>query len=381
MRIGMPAKKFTIALLLFLAAPIMAEEMAATLNENLTLGQPLVVDNVTVWPVFSTKPQAPIGDYVTLTQAQEKGVAVIHETGAATGNAQNAANNNDNAQQPIQEANGAVNASGTVNELVIDNKGDKAILVLAGTLVKGGKQDRQIGQDFIIPAGKSVPVGAFCVEHGRWTADRDGKNTNGNFEAQKCLANIEVRSSAQYKNDQQEVWNKVAISNSSANKSPSTGTLLATVEDDDKEAATRREKLRKAITERFGKYKDDEQAPVGLAYAVDGKMREIRSFAHPKVFGLYTETLVNTVVLEGDLSQREALAKKQEIYTKAADVNLARELVKAAESVKEEQVQTKAGNDNGYRKDDKVWNSNVYLKNSENRKAAAPVSQSWQTAH
>ena len=271
--------------------------------------------------------------------------------------------------------------SGTVNQLVIDNTGDKPIFVLAGTLVKGGKQDRQIAQDFVIPPGKSVPVDAFCVEHGRWTADREGQNTNGNFEAQKVLANIEVRSSAQYKNNQQEVWNKVAECNAAANKTPTTGTLLATIDDTDKDAVARREKIRKAITDRFAAYKDKDDAPLGLAYAVDGKLREIRSFAHPKIFGLYTETLFNTVVLEGDLSQREALAKKQEIYTKPADAAQAKDLVQAAESVKEDQVETQGDNRNGYRKDGNVWNGNVYLKNADKDKPAAPISQSWQVSH
>ena len=43
-----------------------------------------------------------------------------------------------------------------MNTLVIENKGDVPIYVLAGTVVKGGKQDRQIGQDFIIEGKKTV---------------------------------------------------------------------------------------------------------------------------------------------------------------------------------------------------------------------------------
>src|SRR4029079_8804388 len=127
----------------------------------------------------------------TLAQAQEKGVATIRETGG-----ERAAQQADNVAQQ-HESNGLgqqrAGGGGEVNRLVIDNKGDKAIFVLAGTLVKGGKQDRQIAQDFIIPPGKTVPVDAFCVEHGRWTANREGKGTDGLFEAQKVLAVKEVR--------------------------------------------------------------------------------------------------------------------------------------------------------------------------------------------
>ena len=65
-------KRTVLAVILCLCAPAFAEEMVATLNESLTLGQPLVVDNVTVWPVFRKAPKEAIADYVTLPQAQEK---------------------------------------------------------------------------------------------------------------------------------------------------------------------------------------------------------------------------------------------------------------------------------------------------------------------
>src|SRR5439155_384601 len=75
-----------------------------------------------------------------------------------------------------------------VNPLVIENPGKLPLLVLAGTVVRGGKQDRQIGADFVIEAGKTVPVDAFCVEHGRWDATRDGVATGGRFKSEKVLA-------------------------------------------------------------------------------------------------------------------------------------------------------------------------------------------------
>ena len=55
---------------------------------------------------------------------------------------------------------------------MIQNKGKLPILVLAGTIVKGGKQDRQIGEDFVVPRDKQVDVSAFCVEQGRWNGTR-----------------------------------------------------------------------------------------------------------------------------------------------------------------------------------------------------------------
>jgi len=117
---------------------------------------------------------------------------------------------------PAQQTAAAVpnaNVDGQVNRLMIDNKGDKAILVLAGTLVKGGKQDRVIAQDFIIPPKQTVPVDAFCVEQGRWVASRGGQANDGTFASQNALANSPVRAAANFEADQSKVWDKVAKEN------------------------------------------------------------------------------------------------------------------------------------------------------------------------
>ena len=388
----MPKYRY-IALVLFLSlmSLVNAEDAAAKLNESLYVGKPVVVDNVTVWAVYSTKPQEGISDFLTLAQAQEKKLAEVRETGAPPNGQQVQTNANvqpppaqtnaDHVQQREAAQNGAQgqlrggDVSGEVNELVIENKSDKPIMVLAGTLVKGGKQDRQIAEDFIIQPGKTVPVGAFCVEHGRWTSDREDKNTQGVFEAQKVLAVKEVRESAQYEKNQGRVWENVAINNAKASKSPGTGTLLASVEETDKDAIARRDHLRKEIAAKFESVKAD--APVGLAYAIDGKIKEIRTFSHNKLFALYSDTLINTVVIEGELAQREAIAKKQEIYKGTVDAKQAVELLSEANTLKEDVEDTKAGNRNGYKKNGKVNNANCYFDTERGAASAAPVSQSW----
>ncbi|MBI3832232.1 MAG: hypothetical protein HY291_22105 [Planctomycetes bacterium] len=413
-----------LALLLGWAARAGAADDRVPLNEEYVLGKPVVVDNVTVWPVFAAKPNQPVGEYLTLAQAQEKKLAEVRETGAPAGDAApanvqaaNQAQNTNTRPQPqttnaqpqqqpqtddlsgkpranenqvqnkqVQtEVIGAeqvvagqqvsqADVSGQVNRLVIENKGTQAILVLAGTLVKGGRQDRQIAQDFIIPPGKTVPVDAFCVEHGRWTAQREGVNTAGQFQAQKVMATKEVRDSGQFKADQSAVWQEVANSNKAAGKDPGTGTMMATVEETDKDALARREKIRKAAQEAFAALAKGEQAPQGLAYAIDGKAKEVRCFADPKIFQLYEETLVNTLALEGDLAQRTALDKKEKVYDQVADAKKLVEMVQNVESEKEELKKTDAGNTNGYKAGKAGYNSNCYVPQAD-AKQSAPVTQ------
>jgi hypothetical protein len=387
-----------------------APEGAVKLTADLFLGRPLVADNVTAWPVFTTQPApADGGRYITLADAQERKLAEVRETGAQAAAQPNAAQATPQSSQPqarrpaqpaqpaqqteavpqrqqaVQQLEGQVrqaanDVGGRVNQLVIENKGAEPILVLAGTLVKGGKQDRQIAQDFIIPPGQTVPVDAFCVEHGRWTANREGQATQGQFQAQKVQAEQSVRYSGQIAGDQSLVWEKVGKVNASAAKNPATGTFLATVEETDKEALARREKIRKALLDEFAALAKNGRAPVGLAYAVDGNPREVRTFSDPRIFQHYAETLVNTIAMEGDLAQRRAVAQKQEVYHKTAEVQKVVELIQEVEKLKKEQVDTQAGNVNFYQKGEKRAGGKTFMKGADNKPAAAPVTQTWSAA-
>src|SRR5438105_1871616 len=65
----------------------------------------------------------------------------------------------------------AVRETGNVQELNIENLSKKATVFLnAGDIVKGGRQDRTIRDDLILPPlSGHVPLATFCVESGRWT--------------------------------------------------------------------------------------------------------------------------------------------------------------------------------------------------------------------
>jgi hypothetical protein len=312
----------------------------------LYLGAAIQVENVTAWPVHTTVPGDDLdGEFVTLADAVDKAEAVVRETGD----------------------------SGTVNELVIENKGKRPVLVLAGTVVKGGKQDRQVGQDFVIPAGKTVPVAAFCVEQGRWTATRDGVATHGVFKPKKALTTKAVRSAAQYDANQGKVWEKVSNENAKAGKAPPSGTFLATLEDDSKEAVARRERVAKTLSDRLAALATAPSPPVGIAYAVEGKVREVRTFSHAALFRRNQDTLVATVSVEADLSAREAAAAGRTPSAKPAEAAGVADLVAGAAAAKEERVKSKAGSVNAVRKSVKTLNSDCFADESKK----SPVTRSF----
>ncbi len=59
--------------------------------------------------------------------------------------------------------------TGSVRRLEVRNLGDREVFIQSGDIVKGGKQDRVLVASMIIPPNSGyIPIGAFCVEAGRW---------------------------------------------------------------------------------------------------------------------------------------------------------------------------------------------------------------------
>jgi len=91
----------------------------------------------------------------------------------------------------------------SVNQLVLINRSKRPLLLLAGELVSGGKQDRVIGKDRIVPVGAPpLPLDVFCVEHGRWTG-------SSQFAAANTIVHPSVRESAAVDQVQTKVWESV----------------------------------------------------------------------------------------------------------------------------------------------------------------------------
>jgi ARG and Rhodanese-Phosphatase-superfamily-associated Protein domain len=101
------------------------------------------------------------------------------------------------------------NTAGEVNRLVLVNNSDRPLLLLAGEVVTGGKQDRVIGVDRLVPP-KSEPIdlSVFCVEPGRWVASSEHFGSMNS-----AMAQPSVRMPAMSAHDQLQVWNHVASAN------------------------------------------------------------------------------------------------------------------------------------------------------------------------
>jgi hypothetical protein len=194
--------------LLVLAAivvPCLLQAGEGAPGSSYTLLNPIRSGNLTVFPVVANK-SFDTGEFITLDEGLHSGDVVVTEAGQAHGLIRRRPGRPE-VIHPIRDA--------EVNRLVLVNNSKRPLLLLAGEIVTGGKQDRVIAKDRIVPA-ESAPIdlGVFCVEPGRWVA-ANGKyefSTSSGGVVGGLLASPTVRSKAMAAKNQQEVWDSVRSS-------------------------------------------------------------------------------------------------------------------------------------------------------------------------
>ena len=161
---------------------------------NWRLLDPVSYENITIFPVASSSLED-TSPFLTLDEGLSSGEVMVSEQGAA-GLARTR-----NGRPPAVPQ---YNSGASVSQLVLINRSKRPLLLLAGELVSGGKQDRIIGKDRIVPVGSEpLPLDVFCVEHGRWTG------ASSQFIASKTIVHPSVREQAAVAQDQKEVWDAV----------------------------------------------------------------------------------------------------------------------------------------------------------------------------
>jgi hypothetical protein len=161
---------------------------------NWRLLDPVAYQNITIFPVVSSSTQD-TSPFLTLDEGLSSGEVIVSEQGAV-----GLARTRDGRPVALPQTGGGA----SVNQLVLINRSKRPLLLLAGELVSGGKQDRIIGKDRIVPVGSEpLPLDVFCVEHGRWTG------ASSQFVASKTIVHPSVREQAAVAKDQNEVWDAV----------------------------------------------------------------------------------------------------------------------------------------------------------------------------
>ena len=237
----------------------------------LTLSGPVTAHNLTAWFILAPAPISPgVPDYRVLEESIEDSAAVLHETGS-------------------------------VNELLIENTGDIDLFIQAGDIVRGGRQDRTLAADFIVPARSGrIPLPAFCVESARWHK-RGAEDAQRFSSSRHTLSSKKAHIAMLFQKSQAEVWKSVTDEqraltsslgvNSVSEYSPTSLELTYDLDHVSRAVADYTEPLDSAPQAAGG-------AVVGVAWAIDGHPSHADRYASPSLFAKRWRKLLRAAATE-----------------------------------------------------------------------------------
>jgi len=232
---------------------------------------PIMYENLTVFPVVSATGYD-TREFLTLEEGLSRGDVVVREQGADT-----MIRNRDNVRPPVQSYGGP-----SVNQLVLVNRSKQPLILLAGELVSGGKQDRVIAKDRIVaPGSEPLPLDVFCVEHGRWSQ-------GANFTAAKTIVHPSVREQAAMKQSQSDVWASVAGGSTAPRDAAAPAPRVST-------ESLSTAMAEEAPTQSYAKLYDSRR----VAPSVDAMVNEVERRFKKETAGLKGERVVGVVIAYG----------------------------------------------------------------------------------
>lgn len=211
-----------------------------------------------------------------------------------------------------------VHETGDVGQLEVENLSELFDLYIqAGDVVKGGRQDRTLGVDFVLPAKSGrVPIPSFCVESGRWHR-RAGEDAGSFSSSKSYLASKKLRMAAKLSKNQGEVWEKVAETQKDLSESldkplyaaASPTSYQLSVEDEDLQK--RKESYRAALA----KIIEERPDTVGYAFVINGEINTADTYGSGILFRKLWSKLLDAAVLEAIAELRRNSKKTSEPVT------------------------------------------------------------------
>ncbi len=280
-----------------LLAPSTAPAGEATLPSGYKVLEPIRHGNLTVFPVVAAHSHD-TQEFLTLDEGLRSGEVIVTESGSV---------------QPLMRRRRATpTPSGAqVNQLVLVNNSRRPLILLAGEIVTGGKQDRVIGKDRIIPAESDpVDLGVFCVEPGRWTGSSDRFGVGGAAASAVAapMAAPNVRAKAMADKDQSKVWAEVGRAREAMAGSVTVdgaaqvinGTTSYAGVMDNREVKQKVDSVAEPIQRNYQSLIQQlrEQNAVGVVVAVNGKMVWADIFASTNLLEKYWPKLVRSYAAE-----------------------------------------------------------------------------------
>ena len=219
------------------------------------ISEPVKHGNLSVFLIHGEN-QAEHPNVLTLQEAMDKKILVVRETS-------------------------------NVNELTVENTSSQnEVFIQSGDIVKGGKQDRVLGVDVIVPAKSgAMPIEAFCVESGRWQ-QREGESAAQFSSSNERIVSKDLKLAANQQRSQSEVWQKVSEVQTKLGKNVGSPVVSTTSETslqlalENKQLSTSVDDYTKALTGLV----DGQSDVIGYAFAINGKINSADVYASRELF-------------------------------------------------------------------------------------------------
>ena len=261
---------------------------------EIRVGEPLRHETLSVFPLF-TKSTGGV-EYRLSTEALADETVVVEE----------------------------VDETGSVPDLLVENKGETRVLFIEGEELVGAKQNRILNASVLIPAKSKVKIPVSCVERGRWAYTSQQFQSSGSHSpsklryAMKSSVSASLTTGRGHQSDQGAVWEQVdSLLCEHSVASPSAA--MSQVFDD--------------LEDRAGEYRESLQyveGATGVAVALGGKVVALDLFDKPETCRKVWDRLLSGCVLEALQSGSDE---------KPADASDVHRLLNAAGKAEWEQVE------------------------------------------
>jgi len=279
--------------------------------------KPVTQNNLTIFPLY-LKQAKDVPDYITLEEALSAKSVEVREVGARRGEPSGQAPQR--MQQPPQQSAQQGEelteqvTGGVVNAVEIENKSERSLYILAGQVIIGGKQDRVLARDTIVPAGKKLQVEVCCVEHGRWSPrmQQGAVPVVGSLFSQSAgtsaTCSVKAPMVLEGKEAQGKVWTEVAKQSKEMGAETPTGTY--------KEVIDKTEKTVTECVEAIEKSLGSDKEICGFLACINGVIETCDLFASPKLLSKFRTQLLRGYALDSIAAEKKE--KIEEVTLTAA---------------------------------------------------------------
>ena len=247
--------------------------------QAVSLGEVQTFANLQITPLLAQA--AGIADYMTLSEAQALGLAVITE----------------------------VSESGSVPTLLLENTADKAVFLLDGEELVGAKQNRILNLTLLVPAKTTLEIPVSCVEQGRWShrtrefasAERTFFSKGRARKAGRVSENL--RDWGDRHSDQGEVWNDISCKMASMAVDSSTHAI-----------ADAYEHFSGSLEEYVAAFNTSD-TQVGACFSINGKIRGVELFDVSATCAKLMPKLIRSYALDAIEERQDAAANDAQSIT------------------------------------------------------------------